>query len=259
LIRDSDGAYSQLVRLQGGAEAENTETSDTDNKAADTNLDLDKANATLRSHRRSLVRSLSRGSSGSFGSFTMNYAVPSGPISLLETKEIDEEDYEITKMDIEKRRKVSTKRLAYLNKPEIPVLLVGSLGAAVQGVIFPIFGLLLSSAIGMFFEPPSQLRKDSRYWASVYASMGCIALVAIPIQNYFFGIAGGKLIQRIRSMTFEKIVHQQISWFDDPANSRCVKHMVILMCFLYLKLLNLHVSLKLIENGEFNLNIPLHI
>ncbi|MCI16475.1 ABC transporter B family member 9-like, partial [Trifolium medium] len=37
--------------------------------------------------------------------------------------------------------------------------------------------------------------------------------------NYFFGIAGGKLIERIRSLTFEKIVHQEIRWFDDPANS----------------------------------------
>lgn len=227
LIRDSNGAYSQLVRLQGGAESETTETYDTNNKA-DTNLD--RSMAKLGS-QRSLVRSLSRGSSGSRGSFAMNYAVPGIPISLLETEDIDEKDYEITDMDIEKRKKASTKRLAYLNKPEIPVLLLGSVGAAVQGVIFPIFGLLLSSAIGMFFEPPSQLRKDSRYWASVYASMGCIALVAIPVQNYFFGVAGGKLILRIRSMTFEKIVHQQISWFDDPANSRCVKHMVILMCF----------------------------
>lgn len=240
MIRDPDGAYSQLVRLQEGAEAEDTKTFDTENKTVDTNLDSYKTMASSGSQRQSMAnsgsqrqsmgRSVSRGSSGSRRSFTINYATPSGPISLLETEERGEENHERTEMDIEKRKSVSIKRLAYLNKPEVPVLLVGAVAAAVQGVIFPIFGLLLSSAIKIFFEPPSQLRKDSRFWAVVYVGLGCAAMVAIPIQNYLFGVAGGKLIQRIRSMTFEKVVHQQISWFDDPANSRCVKHTVILMC-----------------------------
>jgi ATP-binding cassette subfamily B (MDR/TAP) protein 1 len=234
LIKDPEGAYTQLVRLQEGVEAEDKQTSNTDNKAVDINLYLDKTMAISRSQRQSLARSVSRGSSGSRRSFAISYASPSGPISLLETGEGVEENYERAEMDIEKRMKVSTKRLAYMNKPEIPVLLVGAVAAAIQGVIFPIFGLLLSSAIKMFFEPPSQLRKDSRFWAVVYVSLGCVALVAIPVQNYLFGIAGGKLIQRIRSLTFEKVVHQQISWFDDPANSRCVKHLVILVCFWYI-------------------------
>jgi len=39
------------------------------------------------------------------------------------------------------------------------------------------------------------------------------------LQNYLFGIAGGKLIERIRSMAFNKVVHQEISWFDHPSNS----------------------------------------
>ncbi|PQQ01602.1 hypothetical protein Pyn_33202 [Prunus yedoensis var. nudiflora] len=51
----------------------------------------------------------------------------------------------------------------------------------------------------MFYEPHNELRKDSKKWAGVYV--------------------GGKLVERIRSLTFEKVVYQQISWFDDPANS----------------------------------------
>ncbi|KAJ7954439.1 ABC transporter B family protein [Quillaja saponaria] len=71
----------------------------------------------------------------------------------------------------------------------------------------------------MFYEPPAQLWKDSKFWAFIYVGLGCVTLVALSVQNYFFGIAGGKLIKRIRSLSFEKIVHQEISWFDDPANS----------------------------------------
>lgn len=129
-------------------------------------------------------------------------------------------EIDIEKDSTKKPKKVSMRRLAYLNKPEVPVMLLGSIAAAINGVVFPIFGLLFSSVITMFYEPPEQQRKDSRFWSLLYVGLGLVTLVVLPLQNYFFGIAGGKLIQRIRSLTFEKVVHQEISWFDDPANSR---------------------------------------
>ncbi|KAG4917650.1 hypothetical protein JHK85_055931 [Glycine max] len=72
----------------------------------------------------------------------------------------------------------------------------------------------------MFYEPPEKQQKDSSFWALLYVGLGIVTLVIIPVQNYFFGIVGGKLIERIRLPTFEKVVHQEISWFDDSANSR---------------------------------------
>lgn len=222
LMRDPEGAYSQLVRLQAGRkEAESTRTSEAEK--IETSFDIDNT-AWVNSRSNRSHGSISRGSSGgSRRSFTVRYAIPGAPIAMVETEEAGEDNSQRQEMDLDKRQKVSIKRLAYLNKPEVPALLVGSVGAAIHGLIFPIFGLLLSSAIKMFYEPPSQLRKDSQFWALVYLCLGCITLVAIPVQNYFFGIAGGKLIQRIRSLTFEKVVHQQISWFDDPGNSRYAK------------------------------------
>jgi ATP-binding cassette subfamily B (MDR/TAP) protein 1 len=91
-----------------------------------------------------------------------------------------------------------------------------------------VFGLLLSKAINMFYEPPKEIRKDSKFWAVLYLGLGFITFAALPLQYYLFGIAGGKLIERIRSKTFEKVVHQEISWFDDPTNSRCVEDILIL-------------------------------
>ena len=146
-----------------------------------------------------------------------------GPINFYETEEAGVESSVRDEIDIQRRKSVSIKRLASLNKPELPVLLVGSIAAAVHGVTFPMFGLIFSSAIKSFFEPPSQLLKDARVWALCYVGMGFVTLLVGPLQNYFFGVAGGKLIQRIRSLTFEKVVHQNISWFDDPANSRYFK------------------------------------
>ncbi|CAI8596324.1 unnamed protein product [Vicia faba] len=119
----------------------------------------------------------------------------------------------------EKPKRIPLTRLAKLNKPEVPVILLGSIAAIIHGVVFPIFGLLFSSVISMFFKPPDQQRKESRLWSLLYVGLGFVTLVVLPLQNYFFGIAGEKLIERVRSLTFEKIVHQEIRWFDNPANS----------------------------------------
>lgn len=221
LTKDPEGAYSQLIRLQEGAHVKNdAQTSGMDEII--TSLDMDRTMLSSGSRRSSMGRSLSRGSSGSRRSFTIGFGIP-GPHNIQETEVGDEEDHGRTKADLEKRKRVSMRRLATLNKPEVPVLLLGAIAAAGHGVLFPVFGLLLSKAIKMFYEPHNELRKDSKKWAGVYVGMGCISLVVIPVQNFFFGVAGGKLVERIRSLTFEKVVYQQISWFDDPANSRCVK------------------------------------
>ncbi|XP_030967976.1 ABC transporter B family member 9-like [Quercus lobata] len=205
LTRDPEGAYSQLVRLQeGAAQAEVTQTSDND---------IDMTVVRSVSRKSSTGRSLSRGPSVN-RPFSLSYVVP-GPFNVYDAEEEADDEEEV----IEKRKEVSMKRLAYLNKPELPVLIIGSIAASVQGVIFPIFALLLSSSINMFFKPPKQLEKDSRFWALVYVGLGCVSLIALPGQSYFFGVAGGKLIERIRSLTFEKVVYQQISWFDEPGHS----------------------------------------
>ncbi|OVA17091.1 ABC transporter [Macleaya cordata] len=117
-------------------------------------------------------------------------------------------------------KKVSlVKQLAYMNKPELPILVLGSIAAVIQGAIPPTFGLLLSNIIKIFYEPPNELRRDSKLCSFMFIGLGCIGLIFVPLQHLFIGVAGGKLIERIRSMCFEKVVHQEISWFDDVVNS----------------------------------------
>ena len=195
------------------------ESQDIDPDMSRSSLDRDKSISSSRSQKHSVQRSISRGSSGSRRSFTLNtfgFGLP-GPTS------VHDDEFEQNIERNVKPKEVSIKRLAYLNKPELPVLFLGTVAAVIHGVIFPVFGLLLSKAINMFFEPPKEIRKDSKFWAVLYLGLGFVTFVALPLQYYLFGIAGGKLIERIRSKTFEKVVHQEISWFDDPTNSRCVK------------------------------------
>ncbi|XP_062004874.1 ABC transporter B family member 9-like [Rosa rugosa] len=214
LTKDPEGAYSQLLRLQEGAKEKDAESTGLDN-----GLDIDKTMLSSGSQRLSAGASLSRGSSGGRLSTTISSFGTPALVNCQVTEVVDGESLEKTKVDPEERKAVSIKRLAMMNKNELPILLIGAIAAAGHGVIFPVFGLLLSKAIKMFYEPHSVLREDSKTWAGVYVGMGCLGLVVVPVQNFFFGVAGGKLIQKIRSLTFQKVVHQEISWFDDPANS----------------------------------------
>ncbi|WOH12148.1 hypothetical protein DCAR_0831647 [Daucus carota subsp. sativus] len=165
LIKDLEGAYTQLIRMQGFNHIEESLLGDSENSTT----------------RR-----------------------------------------ENNETDKQKKEDFIWWRLAYLNKLELSVLILGSVAACINDVIFPLFGLLISKAINIFFEPHAKIRRDSRFWALMYVGLGCVTIVVIPVQNYFFGVSGGKLIQRIQSLSFQKIVHQEISWFDDPANSSLV-------------------------------------
>ncbi|XP_065863989.1 ABC transporter B family member 4-like [Euphorbia lathyris] len=111
------------------------------------------------------------------------------------------------------------RRLAYLNSPEVPVLVLGALAAVANGIILPIFGLMLANIIKTYYEKEGQLEKDSRFWAFMFVLLGLMSLLATPSSTYFFAVAGCRLIKRIRSMCFEKVVNMEIAWFDEPNNS----------------------------------------
>ncbi|WJX22540.1 ATP-binding cassette sub- B member 9 [Trifolium repens] len=203
LIKDVDGAYSQLIRLQEGEKE--SQKSEADKSSHILNSQMSRSS----NQRISFAKSTSQRSSGRL-SQSQRFSLP---------HQTEESNIEEGQLENKKRKNVSIRRLANLNKPEVPVLLLGSIAAIGNGVVFPIFGLVFSSAITMFYKPPEQQKKDARLWSLLYVGLGLFTLVVLPLQNYFFGVAGGKLVERIRSLTFTKVVHQEISWFDNPANS----------------------------------------
>jgi len=98
------------------------------------------------------------------------------------------------------------------------MFILGSIAAAVNGVTFPVFGLLLSSVIGSLYEPPHKLRKDANFWSLMYVFLAATCLLVAPTQMHCFAVVGGRLVQRVRSLTFSKVVYQEIGWFDDIEN-----------------------------------------
>ncbi|XP_021821988.1 ABC transporter B family member 11-like [Prunus avium] len=214
LIKDPEGAYSQLIRLQ--------EMSSVSEQTAVNDHERLSSMESIRhsSKRFSNLRSISPGSSGRGNSnrhsFSISYGVPTA-VSSLETASAGHDIPASASSRVPPE--VSLRRLAYLNKPEIPVLLLGTMAAAVNGVILPIFAILISSVIKTFYEPPPQLRKDSKFWALIFIVLGVVTFIAMPARQYFFAVAGCKLIKRVRSMCYEKVVYMEVSWFDDPEHS----------------------------------------
>lgn len=163
-------------------------------------------------------------SSSSRRSNSFGFGLPVS-IGMDELEQGTKQSIQQSQIENDKKPKVSLRRLLSLNKPELPILLLGTITAAVHGLIFPIFAFLLSTAIKIFYEPHNKLQKDSIFWALLFLGLGVLALIVGPLQNFLFGVAGGKLIQRVRYLSFQKIVHQEITWFDQPENSRFVNKM----------------------------------
>ncbi|VAH62871.1 unnamed protein product [Triticum turgidum subsp. durum] len=201
LVKDPGGAYSQLIRLQ--------ETHGNERRKIQ---DPGVPNSLLKSTTLSIRRSVTKDSFGNSNRYSFR-------------SDESHEDEIIGKQNKEDLpdgktlQKAPIGRLFNLNKPEVPFLLLGVIAASVHGIIFPLFGILMSGVIKSFYEPPDKLRKDSSFWALIAVVLGVAAFIAIPAEYLLFGIAGGKLIERVRTLSFQNIVHQEIAWFDNPSNS----------------------------------------
>ncbi|CAN6336918.1 unnamed protein product [Urochloa humidicola] len=205
LVKDPNGAYSQLIRLQ--------ETQQQNDRKSDARLS---GSASKRSG--SLRQSGSRSSGGSSRhSLSLPFSVP-GPTELLEYT-FANSARQNEKTDGKVPNKAPMGRLISLNKPEAAVLLFGSIVAAIDGAIFPTLGLVMASAANIFYESPDQQRKDSAFWALICVVLGATAMISKIVNSFLFAIAGGKLIERIRALAFQSIVHQEVAWFDHPENS----------------------------------------
>ncbi|KOM33360.1 hypothetical protein LR48_Vigan01g291600 [Vigna angularis] len=212
LTKDPEGAYSQLIRLQ---EIKKSEQNAEDREKQDSISQSGR----LSSKRSSLLRSISLESMGvgnsGHRSLSASFGLPTSA-GFIEPVDEGSQDHPIKSSS---PPEVPLRRLGYLNKPEFPVLLMGTVAAMIAGAILPVFGLLLSKMIDIFYEPHDELRKDSKIWALVFVAVGVVSLLVYPARFYLFGVAGGKLIQRIRKACFEKVVHMEVSWFDEAENS----------------------------------------
>ncbi|KAI1898296.1 hypothetical protein AGOR_G00070860 [Albula goreensis] len=111
-------------------------------------------------------------------------------------------------------------RIMKYNAPEWPYMVFGSIGAAINGGVNPLYSLLFSQILGTFslLDPVIQ-RKEINSICVLFIIIGMVSFFTQILQGYAFSKSGELLTRRLRRLGFQAMLGQEIGWFDDHRNS----------------------------------------
>ncbi|XP_066542047.1 bile salt export pump [Hoplias malabaricus] len=217
-LLEQKGVYLTLVTLQNqGNDASNQKTNSTSENVFPEDDGLEKRRNFRRgSYESSLRRSLRMRSQSQMSNNFIDAI--SGELRFdLDTfkQEMDEEK---KKYDLTESSPVA--RILKYNQPEWPYMFLGSLGAAVNGSVNPIYALLFSQILGTFaIRDLDEQREQINGVCVLFVIVGCMSFFSQFLQGYAFAKSGELLTRRLRKIGFQAILKQEIGWFDDPVNS----------------------------------------
>ncbi|XP_067948051.1 ATP-dependent translocase ABCB1-like [Watersipora subatra] len=114
---------------------------------------------------------------------------------------------------------LSALELLTMNIPELPMIVIGTLGAVLTGCAYPVFSILLSELIGVLSEPDLEIQRQKvSKLASYTITTGAVTGLSKAVQHFTFSMTGEKLTARLRKKTFSSLVRQEISFFDEEEN-----------------------------------------
>ncbi|NWS10523.1 ABCBB protein, partial [Pachyramphus minor] len=220
------GVYFMLVTLQSkGDPAPTTEETET---AEDDAVEpaLEKVQSFSRGSYRASLRASLRERSRS----QLSNMVPEPPLSIggehaestYLTSSYGEEDGKAKKESVveEDAKPVSFTRILKYNASEWPYLVLGSLAAAVNGAVNPLYALLFSQILGTFSILDQEEQKTQINGVCVlFVLVGVISFFTQFLQGYTFAKSGELLTRRLRKIGFQAMLGQDIGWFDDRKNS----------------------------------------
>uniref|UniRef100_A0A3P9JUV8 ATP-binding cassette, sub-family B (MDR/TAP), member 11a n=1 Tax=Oryzias latipes TaxID=8090 RepID=A0A3P9JUV8_ORYLA len=114
----------------------------------------------------------------------------------------------------EHKESASVARILKYNQPEWPYMLLGSLGAAINGSVNPIYAVLFSQILGVSGHTVMNLQYAYRYKSNWF-----VWTALRIVQGFSFAKSGELLTRRLRKVGFQAMLKQEIGWFDDPENS----------------------------------------
>ncbi|NWS93849.1 ABCBB protein, partial [Mionectes macconnelli] len=220
------GVYFMLVTLQSKGDPAPTteETETTEDDVVEPTLEKVQSfsrgsyRASLRASLRERLRS------------QLSNMVPEPPLSIRGdnaestylTSSYGEEDGNAKKESLveEDAKPVSFTRILKYNASEWPYLVLGSLAAAVNGAVSPLYALLFSQILGTFSILDEEEQKTQINGVCVlFVLVGVISFFTQFLQGYTFAKSGELLTRRLRKIGFQAMLGQDIGWFDDRKNS----------------------------------------
>ncbi|XP_029306488.1 bile salt export pump [Cottoperca gobio] len=111
-------------------------------------------------------------------------------------------------------------RILKYNIPEWPYMLFGSIGAAINGGVNPIYSLLFSQILATFsVTDPEAQRNEINGICVFFVMVGVVSFFTQMLQGYAFSKSGELLTRRLRRLGFHAMLGQEVGWFDDHRNS----------------------------------------
>uniref|UniRef100_A0A671YCF6 Bile salt export pump n=1 Tax=Sparus aurata TaxID=8175 RepID=A0A671YCF6_SPAAU len=111
-------------------------------------------------------------------------------------------------------------RILKYNIPEWPYMLFGSVGAAINGGVNPVYALLFSQILATFaITDPVVQRREIDSVCMFFVAVGVVSFFTQMLQGYAFSKSGELLTRRLRRLGFHAMLGQEIGWFDDHRNS----------------------------------------
>jgi ATP-binding cassette subfamily B (MDR/TAP) protein 1 len=120
-----------------------------------------------------------------------------------------EEKKDSSEAEVNDTPSVSLGRIFAMQKPEIPMLLIGMLGACVNGIVMPIFSILFSRMLSAFqyakVDQP-RMRQEANFWASMFVVIAIVSFFCNIMQNFGFSFAGERLTMRVRERSIKYVM-----------------------------------------------------
>ncbi|XP_061676124.1 ATP-dependent translocase ABCB1-like isoform X7 [Syngnathoides biaculeatus] len=115
---------------------------------------------------------------------------------------------------------VSLLKIMSFNLSEWPYIFMGIIFAAINGLLHPLFAVILSKFIAVMAEADEEIiRKETEFLCIMFAAIGIVIFFTMFLQGYCFGKSGEILTLKLRLAAFKALMRQDLSWFDDHRNS----------------------------------------
>ncbi|XP_061579536.1 bile salt export pump [Cololabis saira] len=215
-LLERQGVYFTLVTLQN----QGSPTTAHDVISEDPNEDFGfKSGSFRRGSCRSSKRNSFRLRSQSKLSNDFVPDAVSGSLGILSDLEITAENMLDEDPD-ERVEPAPVARILKYNQPEWPYMLLGSLGAAINGSVNPVYAVLFSQILGTFAIPDlNEQREQINGICVLFCIVAVTSFFSQFMQGYAFAKSGELLTRRLRKVGFQAMLRQEVGWFDDPINS----------------------------------------
>ncbi|XP_053185226.1 bile salt export pump [Scomber japonicus] len=212
-LLERQGVYFTLVTLQN--QGTSNTANDAVSEAAEEDFDVrvrSFSRGSCRSSKRSSVRLRSQ---SKLSNDFLPDVVPGGLKIHSDTPQNTCEDDAVEHVE-----PAPVARILKYNQPEWPYMLLGSLGAAVNGSVNPIYAILFSQILGTFaIRDVTEQREQINGTCVLFCIVAVISFFSQFLQGYAFAKSGELLTRRLRKVGFQAMLKQEIGWFDDPRNS----------------------------------------